>query len=106
MPGGGKDSVDRLLPILEKVSARDFDDGACVTNVGLSASGNYVKMVHNGIEYAIMQAIAEVYDIYRNAGYTNPEIHEICKNLNTGLTKSFLLDITEDIFITPDDKDA
>jgi 6-phosphogluconate dehydrogenase len=100
MPGGNADSVESLLPILEKISADDFNGGKCVTNIGLGASGHFVKMVHNGIEYAIMQGIAEIYDILRSNKYNNDEIKEIFTNLNQDSLKGFLLDITEQIFKT------
>ncbi len=73
-----------------------------MTYVGREAAGNFVKMVHNGIEYAIMQGIAEIYDITRSAHLKQNEIQEIFKELNTGLLKSFLLDITVDILGTKD----
>jgi 6-phosphogluconate dehydrogenase len=65
MPGGDRETIERMLPILQKIAARDFAGNACVTYVGSAAAGNFVKMVHNGIEYAIMQGIAEIYDILR-----------------------------------------
>lgn len=67
MPGGDAETVKRLLPMLEKFAAKDFAGKPCVTYVGKAAAGNFVKMVHNGIEYAMMQGIAEIYDILRDA---------------------------------------
>lgn len=55
MPGGEEETVRRMLPLLEKIAAKDFKGKPCVTYVGRAAAGNFVKMVHNGIEYAIMQ---------------------------------------------------
>ncbi len=55
MPGGDEKSVRSMLPILEKIVAKDFTGKPCVTFVGHAAAGNFVKMVHNGIEYALMQ---------------------------------------------------
>ena len=102
MPSGKKEVVDHLLPFLEKVAATDFSGRKCVTNVGNGASGHFVKMVHNGIEYAIMQGIAEIYDILRYNSYSNEEIHNVFAELNQGELKSFLLDITVKIFETKD----
>lgn len=86
-----------MLPLLEKIAAKDFTGKPCVTYVGKAAAGNFVKMVHNGIEYAIMQGIAEIYDILRYGNTPQPEIQNIFKELNTGALKSFLMDITVDI---------
>jgi 6-phosphogluconate dehydrogenase len=106
MPGGEKTAVDALLPFLKPVAARDFDGGDCVTNVGTACAGHFVKMVHNGIEYSIMQGIAEVYDVLRKLGYDQPAILEVFEKLNTGDNKSFLLDITVDILKAKDNLDT
>jgi 6-phosphogluconate dehydrogenase len=67
--------------------------------MGNDAAGHYVKMVHNGIEYAMMQMIAEVYDLLRRgAGYTNPALHAVFKKWNKGSLQSFLMEVTADIF--------
>jgi 6-phosphogluconate dehydrogenase len=102
MPGGDPKVVDQILPILKDISAKDFNNQPCVTNVGLAGAGHFVKMVHNGIEYALMQGIAEIYDILRYNSFTNLEIGHVFENLNQGDLKSFLLDITVDIFKTKD----
>ena len=102
MPGGDEETVRRMLPLLEKIAAKDFAGKPCVTFVGSAAAGNFVKMVHNGIEYAIMQWIAEIYDILRSAHTPQAEMKAIFEELNTGLLKSFLLDITVDILGTKD----
>ena len=91
-----------MLPLLEKIAAKDFTGKPCVTYVGKAAAGNFVKMVHNGIEYALMQGIAEIYDILRSANMSQSDIQHVFRELNTGLTKSFLLDITVDILGTKD----
>ena len=106
MPGGEKSAVDALLPFLKPVAARDFDGGDCVTNVGTACAGHFVKMVHNGIEYSIMQGIAEIYDILRKLGYDQPAILKVFEQLNTGENKSFLLDIAVDILGSKDDLSA
>lgn len=97
MPGGKKNVVDEILPLLEVVSAPDFKNKPCVVNVGLAGSGHFVKMVHNGIEYAIMQGIAEIYDILRHLGLDAAHISKVFENLNTGSTDSFLTKISIDI---------
>ena len=97
MPGGDEETIRWMLPILEKIAAKDFSGNPCVTYVGREAAGNFVKMVHNGIEYAIMQGIAEVYDMVRFSGIPQSQIQEIFRELNSGLLKSFLMDITVDI---------
>ena len=97
MPGGDRATVERMLPMLQKIAAKDFSGKPCITYVGKAAAGNFVKMVHNGIEYAIMQGIAEIYDILRYTNISQSEIQTIFRELNTGLLKSFLLDITVDI---------
>jgi 6-phosphogluconate dehydrogenase len=106
MPGGDKESIERMLPILQKISARDFSGNPCVTYVWASAAGNFVKMVHNGIEYAIMQGIAEIYDILRAAGKNQDEMRNIFQEINTGIVSSFLLDITVDILWVKDPLNA
>lgn len=74
MPGGPEEAWLAVRPVLERVAAQ-VDDGPCVMHVGPGGSGNYVKMVHNGIEYGDMQLIAEAYDILKHVGgLTNDEL--------------------------------
>merc|ERR1712032_1122136 len=73
MPGGPKEAYDAMKPILERVAAMS-DSGPCVSYLGKGGAGNYVKMVHNGIEYGDMQLIAETYDLLQNAGMSNKDI--------------------------------
>ncbi|HEV8283486.1 MAG TPA: NADP-dependent phosphogluconate dehydrogenase [Chitinophagaceae bacterium] len=102
MPGGDETAWQQVKPILEAVSAK-VNGEPCVAYMGKWAAGHYVKMVHNGIEYAIMQLISEAYDILkRGAGLENEELHEIFKKWNEGEMKSFLLEITADIFTRKD----
>src|SRR6187401_3312972 len=76
MPGGDKEAYQYLKPILEAIAAK-ADDTPCVAYMGNGAAGHYVKMVHNGIEYAMMQMISEVYDVLkRGAGFTNEELNQ------------------------------
>lgn len=77
MPGGPRVAFDMIEDILTKCAAQ-VDDGPCTTYIGPIGSGNYVKMVHNGIEYGDMQLIAEVYDILKHAaGLNNEEIAQV-----------------------------
>jgi 6-phosphogluconate dehydrogenase len=77
MPGGDMEAWKKLKPILEAISAK-INDEPCVAYMGKAAAGHYVKMVHNGIEYAIMQLISEVYDLLkRGAGFNNDEMHKL-----------------------------
>lgn len=103
MPGGDKDAWKALQPILEAISAK-VNDEPCVAYMGKLAAGHYVKMVHNGIEYAIMQLISEVYDILkRSLDLNNDELHRVFKKWNESEMSSFLLEITSDIFLKKDE---
>lgn len=104
MPGGDEKAYEKVEPIFEAVAAK-VDDEPCVGYMGKDAAGHYVKMVHNGIEYAIMQLISECYDLMKNGlGLTNDELHDVFKQWNEGEMKSFLLEITAQIFLKKDDK--
>ncbi|HEX7903702.1 MAG TPA: NADP-dependent phosphogluconate dehydrogenase [Chitinophagaceae bacterium] len=103
MPGGDIEAWTSLKPILEAVAAKVNDD-PCVAYMGKNAAGHYVKMVHNGIEYAIMQLISEVYDILkRGMGLNNDELHTVFKRWNEGELQSFLVEITAAIFLKDDE---
>ncbi len=98
MPGGDKEAYQHVRPILEKVAAK-VDGDSCVTYIGPGASGHFVKMVHNGIEYAVMQLIAETYEIMRKGlKMDNAAMHQVFTDWNKGRLQSFLLDVTKDIF--------
>ena len=98
MPGGDVEAWNEVRPILEAVSAKVNDD-PCVAYMGKDAAGHYVKMVHNGIEYAIMQLISEAYDfLKRGLELSNEEIHGVFKKWNDGELQSFLMEITTEIF--------
>jgi 6-phosphogluconate dehydrogenase len=102
MPGGDREAYQYLKPILESVAAKSGDT-PCVAYMGNGAAGHYVKMVHNGIEYAMMQMISEVYDLlHRGAGISNEQLHHIFQQWNEGQLQSFLIDITADVFKTKD----
>jgi 6-phosphogluconate dehydrogenase len=98
MPGGDKAAYAIMKPILEAISAK-VDNDPCVTYIGPGASGHFVKMVHNGIEYGLMQLIAETYDYLKHIlRLDNEEIADIFDKWNHGRLQSFLLEITTDIF--------
>jgi 6-phosphogluconate dehydrogenase len=102
MPGGDQEAYQYLKPILESVAAK-ADKTPCVAYMGNGAAGHFVKMVHNGIEYAMMQMISEVYDVLRRgAGISNEELHNIFNKWNEGQLQSFLIHITADVFKTKD----
>ncbi|MDM7831351.1 NADP-dependent phosphogluconate dehydrogenase [Cellulomonas edaphi] len=97
MPGGTAKSYESLGPILEKISAT-VDGVPCCTYVGPDGAGHFVKMVHNGIEYADMQLIAEAYDLLKQGlGASAAEIGQIFAEWNTGDLESFLIEITADV---------
>ncbi|WP_415327002.1 NADP-dependent phosphogluconate dehydrogenase [Chryseobacterium sp. MMS23-Vi53] len=103
MPGGDLEAFHLLQPMLEAISAK-VDGEACTAYMGKGSAGNYVKMVHNGIEYAIMQLITEAYDLLRKgANLNNDQLYEVFKEWNNGEMNSFLIEITRDIFQQKDD---
>ncbi|MYT74739.1 NADP-dependent phosphogluconate dehydrogenase [Streptomyces sp. cg28] len=98
MPGGSVESYDSLGPMLEKISAKAKDGAPCVTHVGPDGAGHFVKMVHNGIEYADMQLIGEAYQLLRDvAGYSPARIAEIFRSWNEGRLDSYLIEITAEV---------
>ncbi|BDZ43398.1 6-phosphogluconate dehydrogenase, decarboxylating [Paraoerskovia sediminicola] len=97
MPGGTAKSYESLGPILEDISAK-VDGVPCCTYIGPDGAGHFVKMVHNGIEYADMQLIAEAYDLLKQGlGASAAEIGKIFEEWNTGDLESFLIEITADV---------
>jgi len=99
MPGGDIEAYLFVKPILESIAAKVNGD-ACVTYIGPGASGHFVKMVHNGIEYALMQLIADTYEILKKGLLMkNEKIHEVFAKWNKGKLRSYLLEITADIFL-------
>jgi 6-phosphogluconate dehydrogenase len=103
MPGGPEVSYNIVKPIFEAVAAK-VNGEPCVTYIGPKSAGNYVKMVHNGIEYGLMQLISEIYDIMkRGLGLSNEEIQKTFAKWNTGKLQSFLVEITSKIFTKKDD---
>ena len=106
MPGGNFEAYERIAPVLEKIAAKTEDDGACVTYCGRHAAGHYVKMVHNGIEYGIMQLICEVYDILRSAaGMSTDQIQAVFQEWTASPeVGGFLVDITAQCLAKSDDQ--
>ncbi|MCB4798044.1 NADP-dependent phosphogluconate dehydrogenase [Neotamlana laminarinivorans] len=104
MPGGDAEAYKVVQPIFEAVSAK-YKGEPCVAYMGKKSAGNYVKMVHNGIEYGLMQLTSEIYDLLKKAGgLTNSELHNTYSEWNSGRLQSFLVEITADIFTEKDDK--
>ncbi|MEO6819072.1 MAG: NADP-dependent phosphogluconate dehydrogenase [Ginsengibacter sp.] len=103
MPGGDLEAYKEVEPILTAIAAK-VNGEPCVGYLGKDAAGHYVKMVHNGIEYAIMQLISECYDLmHRGLGLSNEELHDVFKQWDSGEMKSFLLEITAGIFEKKDE---
>src|SRR6201986_3461448 len=104
MPGGSAESWQALGPMLEAIAAQ-VDGVPCTTHVGPDGAGHFVKMVHNGIEYADMQLIAEAYDLLRYAGgYEPAQIAEIFRTWNRGRLDSYLIEITAEVLAHTDAK--
>lgn len=102
---GGEDlAAKQVEPILKSIAALDFDRNACAEYVGEGGSGHYVKMVHNGIEYAEMQIIAEAYDLLRQVyKLKNEEIAGIFEKFNEGESSSFLLESAVKVLLKKED---
>lgn len=99
MPGGQKEAYDKVADILEAISAKADDGAPCITYIGPDGAGHYVKMVHNGIEYADMQLIAESYALMKDALHmSHTEIANTFKEWNAGELESYLIEITGEIF--------
>ncbi|HEX6932969.1 MAG TPA: NADP-dependent phosphogluconate dehydrogenase [Streptosporangiaceae bacterium] len=97
MPGGSPESYRTLGPIFENIAAQ-VDGTPCCTHVGPDGAGHFVKMVHNGIEYADMQLIAEAYDLLRTGTGASPaELADVFRTWNEGDLESFLIEITADV---------
>ncbi|HKZ77806.1 MAG TPA: NADP-dependent phosphogluconate dehydrogenase [Pyrinomonadaceae bacterium] len=102
MPGGAREAYEHIRPIWEAIAAQ-IADGPCVTYIGTGASGHFVKMVHNGIEYGDMQLIAEAYDLLRHLlGYSAGEIADVFSEWNKGELESYLIEITAEILRVKD----
>jgi len=104
MPGGSQEMYDRVGPILEAASAHVNGD-PCVTYLGPGSAGHYVKMVHNGIEYGLMELIVETYDLMKRAlGLTPKDFALIYDAWNRAELNSYLMEITAKIFTRKDDR--
>ncbi len=97
MPGGHPEAYEIIKPVFEAAAAK-YQGEACVAYMGARSAGNYVKMVHNGIEYGLMQIISEVYALLKHAGeLSNLQIREHFRDWNSGRLSSFLLEISANI---------
>ena len=103
MPGGSREAYQHVKPIFEAVAAK-YQGEPCVAYLGPKSAGNYVKMVHNGIEYGLMQLTSEIYDFLKKAAkLSNAELHQTFKKWNEGRLQSFLVEITSKILAQKDD---
>ena len=103
MPGGKAEAYQLVKPVFEAIAAKS-DGIPCVAHMGNGSAGHYVKMVHNGIEYAIMQVIAESYQMLKQlGGLNNTELQLIFESYNQSAIRCYLLEITSAIFAQPDD---
>ncbi len=104
MPGGPEDSWERVRQLFEAAAAR-VNDTPCVAWLGPGSAGHFVKMVHNGIEYAMMQLISESYDLMkRGLNFSDEQLHNIFTGWNKGVLNSYLIEITGEIFGKVDEK--
>lgn len=104
MPGGSAEAWEIMASVLEKMAAKDFSGKPCVTHVGSGGAGHYVKMLHNGIEYAVMQMMAEAYDLLKSCyELSPPQIADIFGRYQKGKLKSFLFEIAIPVLRQRDD---
>ncbi|WP_255077669.1 NADP-dependent phosphogluconate dehydrogenase [Lacihabitans sp. CCS-44] len=105
MPSGNLDAYKYIEPFLDKIAAKDSNGQSCCTYIGPDGSGHFIKMVHNGVEYAEMQLIAEVYALLRYKNGLEPNvIAEIFEEWNKGDLQSYLLEITAKILTKKEDE--
>ena len=106
MPGGDNEAYNQVSPLLLAIAAK-AGGNPCVAYMGKNAAGHYVKMVHNGIEYAIMQLISECYDLLHNGlGLDNDALGKVFTGWNSGEMKSYLVEITGHVFEKKDENSA
>ncbi len=106
MPGGPREAYERVRPVLEAVAAK-VRGVPCVAYMGPRSAGHYVKMVHNGIEYGLMEIIAESYDVLsRGLGFGNDALHEIYERWNQEELEGYLMKITARIFAQCDSEES
>lgn len=104
MPGGARDAYESVRLLLEPIAA--VGNGPCVSYMGEGGAGHFVKMVHNGIEYGIMQLIAEIYDVLRSTyGQSPQQMSAIFSDWNATDLESYLLEITATVLQKHDDED-
>lgn len=104
MPGSNEQSFNAVRNILESIAAKTAD-GPCVSFIGNGAAGHYTKMVHNGIEYAMMQLISETYGLLKNIGeLSGEEIQQSFADWNSSELQGFLMEITAGLLLKKDDK--
>ena len=100
MPGGNEKAWGKIKPYLQKIAAKLPNGEPCCEWIGGGASGHFVKTIHNGIEYADMQMIAEIYQTMRKSGkFSNEEMAEVFEKFNRGKLESFLIEITAKICV-------
>ena len=102
MPGGSPESYEALGPILETISAK-YDGEPCCAYIGTDGAGHFVKMVHNGIEYADMQFIGEAFTLLQALGLSHTEMADVFAEWNTGDLDSYLIEITAEVLRQVDD---
>ena len=104
MPGGHHDAWPAIKPIFQAIAAKTNEGEPCCDWVGSGGAGHFVKMVHNGIEYADMQMICEAYQVMRDGLHmSNDEMHEVLARWNEGVLNSYLIEITRDILAFRDE---
>ena len=106
MPGGARDAWELLQPIFEAIAAKAPDGQPCVAYMGAGSAGHFVKMAHNGIEYGLMQLLAEAYDLMRRGlGMGTGAIATVFEQWDaTPELQSFLVKITAEVLNQPDDR--
>ena len=103
MPGGSKKSWPELATLFESISAKAPDGSPCCAWIGANGAGHFVKMVHNGIEYADMQLISEAYSLLKNIlGLEAEELHDVFARWNKGRLDSYLVELTSRVFLVND----
>lgn len=103
MPGGSEEAKAKIIPLLNAIAAKASDGTPCCEWVGDGGAGHFIKMVHNGIEYADMQLIAEVFHIMKSSmGMSYPEMVSVLRNWNKESLSSYLIEITAEILEYPD----
>ena len=104
MPGGPKEAYERVRPVFEAAAAKVAGD-PCVAWLGPGSAGHFVKMVHNGIEYGVMQLLAETYDLMkRGVGLNDDELHDVYAAWNESELNGYLVEIASHIFAKADEK--